>query len=83
LDDVRVVRATDLGWTCEVHGRSVFVGRLQTVAGTSVPGVGQRGPITLTAAAARDLGLLDLATAVTGAGKRPSDRPPHSSRRRR
>lgn len=66
LDDVRVVRETDLGWTCEIQSRTIFVGRLQIVAGTTVPRVGERGRITLTAAAARDLGVLDLATTVTG-----------------
>ena len=71
IDDVRVVRQTDLGWTCQIAGRTVFVGRLQTVPGTSVPGVGERGRLTLTTAAARDLGLLDLATAAHG----PTDPP--------
>jgi hypothetical protein len=57
VDDVHVVRATDLGWTCEIGGRTVFIGRLQIVPGTTVPGVGERGPITLTTTAARDLAL--------------------------
>jgi hypothetical protein len=66
VDDVRVVRHTDLGWTCEIGGRTIFVGRLQIVAGSSVPRVGDRGRLTLTRAAARDLGLLDLAASISG-----------------
>ena len=64
IDHVRVVRQTDLGWTCEIRGRTVFIGRLQIVPGSSLPPVGGEGRLTLTAAAARDLGLVDLATAA-------------------
>jgi hypothetical protein len=64
IDHVRVVRQTDLGWTCEIRGRTVFIGRLQVVPGSAVPEAGRDGQVTLTAAAARDLGLLDLATAA-------------------
>jgi hypothetical protein len=75
LDDVRVVRETDLGWTCDIGGRTVFVGRLQTVPGTTVPSVGERGRLTLSASAARDLGLVDLATAAQGGAARGQEPP--------
>ena len=77
LDDVHVVRETDLGWTCEIRGRTIFVGRLQTIPGTTVPRVGDRGRVTLTTAAARDLGLVDLASAVP---RDPNDVPPRARR---
>ena len=72
VDHVRVVRETDLGWTCEIRGRTVFIGRLQVVSGSGVPPVGAPGRVTLTPAAARDLGLLDLASAAAG----PKNSPP-------
>ena len=57
VDDVLVVRQTDLGWLCEIESRPTFLGKLQIVPGSRVPNEGQRGPITLTLAAAIDLGL--------------------------
>jgi hypothetical protein len=57
VDDVLVVRQTDLGWLCEIESRPTFLGTLQVAPGTSMPREGQRGPITLTLAAALDLGL--------------------------
>jgi hypothetical protein len=57
VDDVLVVRATELGWLCEIERRPTFLGKLQVAPGTRVPREGQRGPVTVTLAAAVDLGL--------------------------
>lgn len=56
-EDVLVLQRAETGWHCEIRGRRLFVGQLQIAPGTSVPGEGQRGPMTLTAAAAEDLGI--------------------------
>jgi hypothetical protein len=58
VDEVLIVRQTDFGWFCEIDGAPLFVGRLQIPPGTEVPPVGQRGSLTLTVNAARDLGLV-------------------------
>lgn len=57
VDDVLIVRRTDLGWLCEIESRPTFLGKLQIAPGSRVPNEGQRGPVTLTLAAAIDLGL--------------------------
>jgi hypothetical protein len=57
VDDVLVVRQTDLGWLCEIESRPTFLGKLQVAPGTRVPHEGQRGSVTVTLAAAVDLGL--------------------------
>jgi hypothetical protein len=56
-DDVLIVQRSETGWHCEIHGRRVFVGQVQIAPGTFVPAEGTRGALTLTAAAAQDLGL--------------------------
>ena len=57
VPDVLVIHETALGVLCEVSGRPTFVGRLQLAIGAMVPHPGERGPLTLTRAAARELGL--------------------------
>jgi hypothetical protein len=57
IDDVLIIRATDLGWLCEIDGERIFVGRLQVAPGTTVPPVGGRGLLALTPSGAHDLGL--------------------------
>jgi len=57
LDDVLVIRQSDLGWLCDIGGRPTFLGRLQVPPGFSMPPEGQRGTIALTMVAATDLGL--------------------------
>jgi hypothetical protein len=58
--EVLVVERRDTGWLCEIDHRVTFIGKLQLVPGTSVPGEGHRGVIHITGAAARDLGLSRL-----------------------
>ena len=55
--DVAVVRRLDLGWQCMIEGRPVFVANLQIPPGFVMPVEGETGPIMLTAAAIRDLGI--------------------------
>ena len=55
VEDVLVYRRSDFGWHCEIQGRSVFVANLQLAPGCEMPRQGQRGPVTLTRAAADDL----------------------------
>jgi hypothetical protein len=57
VDNVLIVRASDLGWLCEIDGERVFVGRLQVAPGAAMPAVGARGPVSLTVSGAYDLGL--------------------------
>jgi hypothetical protein len=57
VPDVLIVRRTDFGWLCEIARQAVFLGTLQIAPGTLVPVDGERGPVTLTLSAARDLGL--------------------------
>jgi hypothetical protein len=57
VDDVLIVRRTDFGWFCEIEGQGVFLGSLQVVTGAMMPEIGERGTVTLTVAAAQDLGL--------------------------
>ena len=63
-EDVLVVQRSETGWQCEIRGRLLFVGQLQIARGTFVPSEGTRGPLTLTAAAAQDLGLRPTRTLV-------------------
>ena len=56
-DDVLVVQRSETGWQCEIRGRPLSIDQLPIAPGTSVPAEGTRGPMTLTATAARDLGL--------------------------
>ena len=56
-DDVLVVQRSESGLQCEIRGRRLFIGQLQIAPGTAVPAEGHRGPLTLTAAAAQDLGI--------------------------
>jgi hypothetical protein len=53
--DVLVVHRTDMGWLCEIDDVNVFVAKLQVEPGTSMPGEGQRGPVTIAAFAADDI----------------------------
>ncbi len=57
VEDVLVVRRTAFGWFCEIGDDLLFLGSLQIAPGTSMPGDGERGRVTLTMDAARDLGL--------------------------
>jgi hypothetical protein len=58
--DVLVVKQTELGWLCEIHGRPTHLGTLQISPGTMMPREGERGRIYVTEAAAYDLGLMSL-----------------------
>jgi hypothetical protein len=57
VDDVLIVRRLEMGWLCEIEGRPAFLGKLQIVPGTRMPSEGRRGSVTITIAAAADLGL--------------------------
>jgi hypothetical protein len=57
LANVLVVRRTDFGWQCVIQGRQVFLSSLQIAPGSLMPADGERGAVTLTAAAAEDLSL--------------------------
>lgn len=55
--DVAVVRKLDLGWQCMIEGRPVFVANIQIPPGFVMPVEGESGPVMMTAAAIRDLGI--------------------------
>jgi len=63
-EDVLIVQRAETGWQCEIRGRRLFVGQLQIAPGTAVPSEGTRGSLTLTAAAAQDLGLRPTRTLI-------------------
>ncbi len=53
--DVLVPHQTDLGWLCEIEDRHVFVGKVQIEPGTTTPGEGTRGPVTIAGYAVADI----------------------------
>ena len=57
VEDVVVVRRSDVGWYCTIRGSTVLVSELQVAPGFLMPAEGQRGTIQLRAAALADLGL--------------------------
>ena len=75
LNNVLIVRETEHGVFCEIEGRPTFLGKLQLALGTTLPLVGERGPIAITRMAAQDLGLVQpTLTAHTGFGPRRTRR---------
>ena len=58
FDDVRVVGDNGLALQCVVERRTVWVGRLQVLPGSTVRGVGDRGRLVVPTWLARDLGLV-------------------------
>ena len=57
VEDVVVVRRSDLGWYCTIQGRPVFIAALQVAPGFMMPAEGYRSPIEIRAAALQDLDL--------------------------
>jgi hypothetical protein len=53
--DVLVLHWTDVGWLCEIEDRPVFVASLHVEPGTTMPGEGHRGPVTIAAFAVEDI----------------------------
>ena len=50
--NVLVLHRAESGWLCEIEHRSVFIEQRDVVPGTSMPGEGLRGPVSVVAAAA-------------------------------
>jgi hypothetical protein len=57
LPDVLVICRMDFGWQCVIEKRQRFLATSQIAPGSPMPGDGERGAVTLTAAAARELCL--------------------------
>jgi hypothetical protein len=59
FDDVEVLSATDMSIRCRVRKKTVMVGSLQPLAGTTISHAGDRGRLVLPRWVAEDLGLIE------------------------
>ena len=50
--NVLVLHRAETGWLCEIEHRSIFIEQHDISPGTSMPGEGLRGPVSVVAAAA-------------------------------
>ena len=57
VEDVEVVRRSDIGWYCTIQGRTVLVTVLQVAPGFLMPAEGRHGPIRIRGSALPDLQL--------------------------
>jgi hypothetical protein len=63
FENVEVVSSSDLAMQVRVQGKAVVIGSLQSLPGTTIHRLGQRGRLVLSLWTARELGLSGPASA--------------------